>query len=690
MVSRRAGRVRGLVVLGLLCPLAGMLWAEEAGGPSEQAGTPASAAASAASMERRGIPVIGPRGRRQTVSEIMDRERFWKSEPGRDDVEREEARLRPFPPAVNPAAPEVSAWPPRTLPRPPAGEGSAVGRAVTPGGEAATSAPAPRQLEPTGVSFRAVSTALGGSPVAPSASMGDIGPTQILVHVNGRIRVFDRNGVIGPLNSNNNSFWEAVRNGFRVSDPNVRYDRLSGRWFIVMINLEAVNNRIVLAVSNGPTITASTSFTLFYFNVGLAPAEAANFCDYPGVGVDAHAVTIGCNMYNSAGSFQHSTVYVVRKSSLLSGGPIVITPFVDVTGGTTAGPWSPRGVDNDDPQATESYFIGVDIPLLGGLMLRRVTDPGGAPVLSGNIPLAIPSTSLPILQVSENSSVGLDPLDDRRFMAAITKNKITGLPTLWTAHHLAVDASCIAAVSGSGRRNAARFYEFGSLTAPAPAPLQAGTLCDTAAVNPRGYIYPSIIGTGQGHAAIGASSAAPNAMAGVAVASRRRDDPPGTIGAPVFPQPGLAGYTLLAGNFNRWGDYSFTAVDPNDDMTVWTFQEYADAPASNWAVRVLQLVAPPPAVPAAASPAALCAGTAGTLVTITGDDASGAEFFDPGQDSGGPGYAAHLSAAACPGGSVTSAAFVDPTPVALTLEATAAAPGSCDVTITNPDGQGET
>ena len=674
----------GLAALGLSAGL--VLGAEAADPKAGTAGTPRPTAAAPAT-ERRGVPVTGPRGRRETVADIMDRERFSRSEPGRPDVEREEARLRPIPPAPNPAAPQVSAWPPpRTTGRPGATVDTAGSTPGAPSGETAM-LPSPLQLEPSGVSFRAVSTALGESPFVPPDSMGDIGPTQILVHVNGRIRVFDRNGVLGPLNSNNNNFWESVRNGVRLSDPEVRYDRLTGRWFMVMMNLEAVNNRIVIAVSDGPTITGSTGFTLFYFNVGIAPAEAANFCDYPGVGVDAHAVTIGCNMYNSAGSFQHSTVYVVRKSSLLSGGPIVVTPFVNVTGGTTAGPWSPRGVDSDDPQATESYFIGVDITLLGGLMLRRVTDPGGTPSLSGNIPLAIPSTSLPLLQVSMDSSIGFDTLDDRLFMAAIHRNRFTGASSLWTAHHLAVDASCVAAQGGTGRRNAARFYEFGDLTAATPTLVQAGTLCDTAAVNPRGFIYPSVIGTGQGHAAIGSSYAAADAFGGVAVASRRRDDPPGAIGPPSFPQPGLAGYTVLAGTFNRWGDYSFSGVDPNDDMTVWTFQEYAESPASNWAVRVVQLVAPPPAVPVAASPAGICAGAAASEVTITGDGSLGREFFDPGPDTGGPGFASHLTAAACPGVTVTSATFVDPTHVALTLDASAAAPGACDVLITNPDGQ---
>jgi hypothetical protein len=34
-----------------------------------------------------------------------------------------------------------------------------------------------------------------------------------------------------------------------------------------------------------------------------------------------------------------------------------------------------------------------------------------------------------------------------------------------------------------------------------------------------------------------------------------------------------------AGTDNRWGDYSATVVDPTDDVTFWTVQEYAQTPA---------------------------------------------------------------------------------------------------------------
>ena len=655
--------------------------------PLAVAGLSPSSSRPAEPTPRRGRPIVLAHGVRETVAQIMEREGFQNWEPGRD-AEREEARLRPVPPAVDPASPLVSRWPPPAAPL--SGTGSRESGAPSP---TLPIEPPRLALEPSGVSFRAVSIAAGESPFVPPDSMGDIGPTQILVHVNGRIKVFDRNGVVGPLNSGNNPFWESVREGLRMTDPSVRYDRLSGRWFLVMMNLAAVNNVVAIAVSSGPTITGTSSFTFFSFHVGIGPGESTLTCDYPSLGVDANALTIGCNMY-SGSSFQHSTVYVVRKSSLLSGGPMVVTPFVDVTGGITAGPWSPRGVHNDDPLATESYFIGVDIGLLGPLALRRVTDPGGTPSLSGNIFLTVPATSLPLLQPAQSSTVGLDPLDDRLLAATIRTNRITGVKSLWTAHSIAVNTSCVAATSGTGRRNAARWYEIGDLGAATPTLLQAGTLCDTAATNPRGFIYPSLIGTGQGHVAIGSSYAAPNAFAGVATASRRRDDPAGTLGSPLFPQPGLAAYTVVdPSGFNRWGDYSFSGVDPNDDMTVWTFQEYADTPPpppanqNAWAVRVLQLRAPPPAVPISASPAQICAGAALTSVTITGSSPAGEEFFDPGPDTGGPGFAAHLSASACPGVSVSSAVFVDPTHVALTLDAIAAVPGTCDVTVTNPDGQ---
>jgi hypothetical protein len=138
--------------------------------------------------------------------------------------------------------------------------------------------------------------------------------------------------------------------------------------------------------------------------------------------------------------------------------------------------------------------------------------------------------------------------------------------------------------------------------------------------------------------------------------------------------------------FNRWGDFSQTNVDPEDDQTVWTVQEYASA-TNVWAVRVVRVQAPPPATPASASPASICAGRSGVDVVLSGTSSAGSEFFDPGPDPGGPGFARHLTAAVSGGVVVQSATLLDPSHVALVLDTTTAAAGSQDVTVVNPDGQ---
>jgi hypothetical protein len=129
-------------------------------------------------------------------------------------------------------------------------------------------------------------------------------------------------------------------------------------------------------------------------------------------------------------------------------------------------------------------------------------------------------------------------------------------------------------------------------------------------------------------------------------------------------------------------------VDPNDDQTVWTFQEYTSA-SNTWAIRAIQLKAPLPATPSTASPSVICQGQNPVSVTITGTSVSGSEFFDPGPDTGGPGYLNHISASLAGGTppAVTGVTFTDPTHITLSLNASSASAGAKNVSVTNPDGQ---
>src|SRR5262249_42954356 len=172
----------------------------------------------------------------------------------------------------------------------------------------------------------------------------------------------------------------------------------------------------------------------------------------------------------------------------------------------------------------------------------------------------------------------------------------------------------------------------------------------------RSYWMPTITLSGQGHSVLGCSISGVNEHVNAFVTGRLASDPLGTLRA----GPGgtsLPGYTSSSTAYNppgatpgvgqgprRWGDYSATSVDPNDDMTMWTIQEYCNGP-NTYGVRAVQLIAPPPAAPSSPSPSAVTQNVSSALVTISGDLSSNADagFFDPRPGTGRPGFAKRTS-----------------------------------------------
>jgi hypothetical protein len=610
-----------------------------------------------------GVVWHGEPGITETVTDIMEREKLAPLIPARPRETRPEHVPAGLERLQNEAAPAVSQWPPAGISYRPS---------------------EPLFPQTVGTSFLGAQVSESG--FIPPDSMGAVGPTQVLVIVNGRIKVFDKAGVLGALNATTDSFFASVRNGSSMSDPHVRYDRLSGRWFLSMINVStAPPNRICLAVSNSSTITDASSFTFFQFQndlVGPTPnTDTGHFADYDTLGVDQNALYIGVNMFNSAGTtFFGTTGFVVRKSDLMTGA-LTVTAFRGLAAATGAGPYTPQGVDNDDPGATEGYFIGVDNATFGTLVIRRITNPGGTPAISGNISLTVPTTFFPLDQPASGSAFPLAALDDRLFAAAIHKNKTTGIGSLWTAHNIRVTSGGVG--SSSGTRNASRWYEITNM-AGTPTLNQSGTLFDSAASNPLGFWIPSVAMSGQGHMALGSSRAGNLNFAEVAVAGRLTTDALGTTQASTLAQTSATSYNQQS-TTQRWGDYSQVGVDPNDDMTMWTFQEYCNS-TDSWGVRAIQLRAPPPATPSSALPSGTAQG-ATVDVVVTGTAVSGSGFFDPGS-----GYPNHLAFVVNGGGvTVNSVTYTDPTHATLNLTvSTSATPGARTVTATNPDGQAAT
>ena len=611
-------------------------------------------------------PWVGAHGITESVAEIMERARVngdFEPRTTVEDVEAQEYEVERDHLKMDPASPAVPMWPAQSgmLPVAPAPAG--------PG--------APNLPQAVGTSFLA--TNISESGFIPPDTVGSVGPTQVLVCSNGRIKVFDKSGTVGGLNASTNTFFNSVRNGSGTSDPQVKYDRLTGRWFVVMINVSSPN-RILIAVSSGPTITSSSSFTFFQFQQDLvAPTgNTGQLADYPKVGVDANAMTIGCNMFG--GGYAGTTGWVVQKSSILGAGPIVVTAFRGLASPTGNGPFAPSGVDNDDPAATVSYFVGVDNAVFGRLVLRRISNPGGAPTVSGNLNVTVPATTNPISQVAFGSTWNLDAIDDRLLACQIKRNRVTGVTSLWTAHTNQVNSSGVS--TGGGGRNGSRWYQLDNL-GTTPTLTQSGTLFDPAAVTPRGYWFPSVAMSGQGHMAMGASYANQTVdRAGAAVAGRLRTDSLGTIQAATLAVVSTTAYNVQTGGTQRWGDYSAVMVDPTDDQTMWAFVEYCNA-NNSWGVRAIQLRAPPPATPSSANPPSVAPGSSNINVIVTGTSSAGSEFYDT-----EPGFNRISAAFSGSGITINSIVWNSTTQITLNVSVSgAAAPGPRNLTVTNPDGQ---
>jgi hypothetical protein len=597
-------------------------------------------------------------------------------------------------------------------------------------GARAADVAAPSAPQTVGTTFTGATLADTGA--FPPDSMGAVGPTQFVVFVNGRIRTFNKTSgaADGVINADPDVFFNSVFTPANVnftSDPNVRYDRLSGRWFMTIIEVPSTSgaslgdtpNRILIAVSDAASngvISAGTVWTFFFVQQNtLGGGDTGEFLDYPSLGIDANALYIGGNMFGTGSpnfNFKGCSAFVIRKSSVTGAGPIVATAFRGLIPNvsTSDGMLTPRGVDNYDATATEGYFIGVSNSTFGRLILRRVSSPGGTPTISGDILIPVANTYFPVpvdhlgnanvadLDLDGFADGTLDSLDDRLYAAHIRNGR------LWTAHNIAVDAAGVRSVWNDGTsntvaRNGVRWYELNGIRSTdnggsgvgVPVVAQFGTIFDPAAqrATARQYWIPSVAVSGQGHVAIGYSTAGTTSRIDAATSGRLRTDTSGTTGAVNI-------YTATTGVYNpgsdtgpprRWGDYSFTSLDPKDDMTMWTIQEFCDA-NNSYGVRIAKLAAPPPAKPSGVSQIVIPAGLPSFPLTVTGTSISGSEFYDPGANLAAPALPFnHITASVSGGVTVNSVTYTDPTHVTLDLNTVGAALGAKTITITNPDGQ---
>ena len=606
----------------------------------------------------KGKPIV------MTTAQIMAREQAYGPKlPIRKikDLERDQEVERENLPQ-NPKSPSTASWPPvvNDVPTKIGGNGT-IGS--TDGGK--NGGP---PLFSVPVNFGGPT--LGESGFIPPDSDGDVSLSSIIVAANGRIKSYDRLGNLGTINTTTDNFFAGATPTGGTSDPRVVFDRITKRWFVEIIDLASTNNKVCLAVSNQEAINASTTWTYFSFAQNIA-GGTSGFADYATLGVDANGVYVGTNRFGTT-SFANCDLFAINKASLLAG-TLTVTAFRNMISGST-GMFTPWPCTNDDPAATVAFVVGVDAGVFGSLDYRRVTFAGGAFTISANASLTVPTTSSPTAMAipTSASTIGaVDSLDDRLFYARVCRNRLTGEVNVHTAHGIKTNAS---GVVGTNDRDSARWYNIGNVFSGTATLTASGTVVDGSASGFKFLTIPSTAMNGQGHQFIGFSMGNSTTSPGVAGAYRLAGDP--AVTAPTLINAGVNYYAVQSTtSTQRWGDYSFTMVDPRDMMSIWSFQEYANA-NNSWQVRAFKVLAPAPTVTSLSPSSAIQGATTNVVITGTG-------IFDPDAT-----YPDHLAVTFGPNITVNSVTWNSATQATVNISVSlSAALGSRTVTLTNPDGQ---
>lgn len=556
--------------------------------------------------------------------------------------------------------------------------------------------------------------------ITPPDPNGDVSSTQVVVATNALIKVFNKKKVTeeptttpkgGSLQVAESQiavtldafFNPILPGGSFVSDPHVRYDRISKRWFFVAIEVSQSfsDNLLLMAVTDSEVLDENTGLYYYAFPLKLVIPQSAQvsidpFLDYPTLGVDRNAVAVGGvsffpGVFGGADSI-NMVGMLMDKKRMLNGQLLVYgLKLGRITPSTADGIYVPQGVHNDDPSVNKSFFAGLGMNW-DEMELAEITwnNTTGLPVSTARKILKIDPYYFPRDVTAPGSPMVIDPLDTRLLAATIRKNKTTGKSSLWTAHAVGLNQQGKTAEGPDFQavaRTSARWYQVGDIY-DAPRITQYGNVFDPSkktGARAISYFNPSVVANGQGFVALSGTTSAYNRHLNVFVSHRFATDPVGTLSMPknVTDARAIYAFSFFVGNYlGRWGDYSQTVVDPDDDQTLWTFQQYA-----NWddtyGTRAVQIKAPPPATPL---PLGTLSNSRDTVIAIKGMSVDHSGFFDPGSDAGGPGFK-RLMVKSTGNIIASNIQWRSPTEIRVRLNTRNKPAGTYNLVISNPDGQ---
>ncbi|MBI4364705.1 MAG: T9SS type A sorting domain-containing protein [Candidatus Latescibacteria bacterium] len=401
--------------------------------------------------------------------------------------------------------------------------------------------------------------------VIPPDTGGAVGLTKLMSGLNNNYRIFDKSdgSVISTLGTA--TFWapsgETALNG--LTDPRTLYDPYNNRWIAVMQTVTTGAGNILVGVSH--TSDPTGNWFLYRFATGAT-------IDFPTVGFNKNWIVVAINRYSNGGTFQRGITLVVNYPLALTGtGSGVIftqqptTHFVSSPCATYSATAETLYVVTHLSSSGATYTLD----MITGTAASPSYTAGGSQTRTGGgwaqpggqlLPQSAPN--------SGTSSCGATPCAIETQDAQVRSAPVCRDGYIYYTQTIGLPAS---GLTHTG-------VQWTKLNTPSGGFVDGGRIEDATANSTNGgkwYAFPHIAVNSVSDFMVGYSqfSSAQHPSAGYSM--RLAGDAAGTIRDPLIYKPGEDYYHKDFGSGrNRWGDFSQAQVDPSDDRSLWTVQEY--------------------------------------------------------------------------------------------------------------------
>lgn len=199
-----------------------------------------------------------------------------------------------------------------------------------------------------GVKFGGLHFGQSGGLVPPDTQLA-AGPEHLLEAVNSVIRMTDKRGRSPILQTANEHF--GLDADVFVFDPKLHYDPLSGRFFLVYLELDRDRKQSFLLISvsrsGAPASLGDDDWCKYRVRSKVGPSWA----DYPGLGMNETWLAISTNNFAFKGGFKRAYFWVVDKSRVIDNA--ASCPEISVSRLRTRKDGDGKGIFN--PQVAQHY-----------------------------------------------------------------------------------------------------------------------------------------------------------------------------------------------------------------------------------------------------------------------------------------------------------------------------------------------